>query len=140
MNVMVVVVCGDDGARTGARLAAQLRAMSLDVSVVDGPASAENVTRRIRERTGAPRQRTVAALAQLTRTERRTLRALVDGWSAERVAMESGTAITTVRTHIRNILGKLGVHSQREAIALATRSGWADRWDDAHAGAAAAVV
>jgi DNA-binding NarL/FixJ family response regulator len=127
MSVMVLVVCGDDaGVETGAQLAESLRALRVDASVVEGPATVENVTRQIHARTGGAHD---SALAHLTRTERRTLRALAHGRSAEQVAMESGTSITTVRTHIRNILGKLNVHSQREAIAMAMRSGWIDRWE-----------
>jgi DNA-binding NarL/FixJ family response regulator len=110
MTVMVVVVSGDD------------------IEVEVGPAALDSVARRIGDRGDAHRAE-AAVLRQLTATEARTLRALADGWSAERVAAATGTSITTVRTHIRNILGKLGVHSQREAVAVAARSGWVRDWD-----------
>ncbi|PSO52451.1 MAG: DNA-binding response regulator, partial [Actinobacteria bacterium QS_5_72_10] len=33
-------------------------------------------------------------------------------------------SITTVRSHIRSLLSKLGVHSQIAAIGLARNAGW----------------
>jgi hypothetical protein len=39
-------------------------------------------------------------------------------------------SIATVRSQIRGVLSKLEVHSQLEAVALARRLAWPDRYDD----------
>jgi two-component system nitrate/nitrite response regulator NarL len=55
----------------------------------------------------------------LTAREHEVLQQLVDGKSGKRLARDLGMAYSTARTHIQNILGKLGVHSQLEAVAFA---------------------
>jgi two-component system nitrate/nitrite response regulator NarL len=55
----------------------------------------------------------------LTAREHEVLQHLVDGQSGKRLARDLGMAYSTARTHIQNILGKLGVHSQLEAVAFA---------------------
>jgi DNA-binding NarL/FixJ family response regulator len=64
---------------------------------------------------------------RLTERERQVLDALIDGWSADRIATEWVVSVTTVRSQIRSILLKLGVNSQLAAVALARRTGWSDR-------------
>jgi DNA-binding CsgD family transcriptional regulator len=49
---------------------------------------------------------------------------MLAGLSAEAIAESLGTSVSTVRTQIGGVMRKLGVHSQREAISLAFRSGW----------------
>jgi two-component system, NarL family, nitrate/nitrite response regulator NarL len=61
---------------------------------------------------------------RLTERERQVLGALLDGWSADRIAEEWVVSITTVRSQIRSILLKLGVKSQLQAVAEARRAGW----------------
>jgi two-component system, NarL family, nitrate/nitrite response regulator NarL len=61
---------------------------------------------------------------QLTPREAAVLAALVDGQSAEQIAVDAFVSITTVRSQIRSVLSKLGVNSQLAAVALASRSGW----------------
>lgn len=46
------------------------------------------------------------------------------GLSATAIAQSLGTSVSTVRSQIGGVTRKLGVHSQREAISLAFRSGW----------------
>lgn len=60
----------------------------------------------------------------LTPREATTLALLVDGRAAEAIAAETYVSLATVRSHIRSILGKLGVNSQLAAVALARRAGW----------------
>jgi two-component system nitrate/nitrite response regulator NarL len=55
----------------------------------------------------------------LTGREREVLQHLADGKSGKRLARDLGMAYSTARTHIQNILGKLGVHTQLEAVAFA---------------------
>jgi two-component system, NarL family, nitrate/nitrite response regulator NarL len=70
--------------------------------------------------------RRLAPFDRLTERERQVLAALVEGRSADRIAEVSVVSVTTVRSQIKSILGKLGVNSQLEAVALARRSGWSD--------------
>jgi two-component system nitrate/nitrite response regulator NarL len=59
----------------------------------------------------------------LTDREREVLDRLVHGESSKQVALHMGIAYSTARTHIQNILGKLGVHSRLEAVAFAVEHG-----------------
>ena len=62
-------------------------------------------------------------LPSLSPRETEILGALVNGWSTARIAETLGISTNTVRTHIQNMLGKLGVHSKLEATAAAARLG-----------------
>jgi len=68
-------------------------------------------------RAAAARRR--ARLARLSTRERAVLERLVQGHRAAAIADEFVVSLTTVRTQIRSILGKLEVGSQLEAVALA---------------------
>jgi DNA-binding CsgD family transcriptional regulator len=59
------------------------------------------------------------ALMMLTASERRVLFYLTTGRSAQDIADELVVSVTTVRSHIRSILRKLGVKSQLAAVAIA---------------------
>lgn len=59
----------------------------------------------------------------LTEREQEVLKALVRGQSTGALAAELGISFNTARTHIQNILQKLGVHSRLEAAAFAVRAG-----------------
>jgi DNA-binding NarL/FixJ family response regulator len=48
----------------------------------------------------------------------------MDGASAEEIAKSSFVSLATVRSQIRSILEKLGVHSQVAAVAMAHRAHW----------------
>lgn len=67
---------------------------------------------------------TMAPFAKLTRQEASVLGDLMDGQTVKAIACEHYLSQTTIRTHVRGILTKLGVASQLEAIALARRAGW----------------
>ncbi len=60
-------------------------------------------------------------LASLTRREREVLACLADGAGRQDVAERLHLSANTVRTHLQNLMAKLGVHSTLEAVAL-TRS------------------
>lgn len=66
-------------------------------------------------------------LSRLTRREQEVLRLLADGADNQRIAQALVISPQTARTHVQNVLGKLGVHSRLEAAAFATRSGLWDR-------------
>jgi two-component system nitrate/nitrite response regulator NarL len=55
----------------------------------------------------------------LTAREREVLQWLVDGKTGKQLAVHLGVAYSTARTHVQNVLMKLGVHSQLEAVAYA---------------------
>lgn len=58
-------------------------------------------------------------LSRLTYRELQTLAALMDGHSTSQIADVFEISETTVRTHVKSILAKLGVHSRLEAVAVA---------------------
>jgi PAS domain S-box-containing protein len=59
----------------------------------------------------------------LTRRETEVLRLLAAGASTRAMAEQLGVSPATVRNHVQNILGKLGLHSRLEAAAYAARHG-----------------
>jgi DNA-binding NarL/FixJ family response regulator len=61
-------------------------------------------------------------LATLTRREKEILDLLIAGMKTADIARRLCLSINTVRTHIRNILKKLNVHSMLAAVALARRA------------------
>ena len=69
-------------------------------------------------------QREVTALfAQLSEREWEILREVGQGRRNEDIGSRLFISPQTVQTHVRNLLGKLGVHSKLEAVALAVRHG-----------------
>lgn len=56
----------------------------------------------------------------LTRREREVLRLLATGANTKVAAERLGVSPATVRNHVQNLLGKLGVHSRLQAVAYAT--------------------
>ena len=62
-------------------------------------------------------------LGSLSERERQVLVMLACGWSNRRIADTCFLSLNTVRTHVQNVLVKLGVHSKLEAAALALRQG-----------------
>jgi DNA-binding NarL/FixJ family response regulator len=63
-------------------------------------------------------------LAKLTRREREVLGFLVLGMSVDTIASQLFLSRNTVRTHIQNVIVKLGVHSSVAAAAVARRAGF----------------
>lgn len=66
----------------------------------------------------------LAPFLRLSPRERAVLGLLMQGRSVDRIAEASYVSSDTVRTQVRAILTKLGVNSQLEAVAMATRVGW----------------
>jgi len=71
----------------------------------------------------AKRRAIDAQLGSLTVREKEVLRLMADGLSSRSVAAKLGISYTTVRTHIRSLGSKLGVHSKLEAIVKARELG-----------------
>jgi LuxR family maltose regulon positive regulatory protein len=61
----------------------------------------------------------------LTARETEVVRLLLRGWSDKAISQELVISIATVRKHLKNIYGKLGVHSRGEAVASVRELGWA---------------
>ncbi|WP_250290913.1 response regulator transcription factor [Streptomyces atroolivaceus] len=79
----------------------------------------------LRELTAARRHRTESEqlVESLTPREREVLCCMVAGLGRKAVAERLFLSPHTVRTHMQNVLGKLGVHSTLAAVALARRAG-----------------
>ena len=77
-------------------------------------------TERLRREREADERR---AIEQLTDREREVLQALADGLNSQAIADRLHISVRTERNHIANILGKLGVHSQLQALVFALRHG-----------------
>jgi DNA-binding NarL/FixJ family response regulator len=62
-------------------------------------------------------------VASLSDREREVLACLVAGHDKAHIARQLYVSPNTVRTHVRNVLKKLGAHSSLEAVAVAYRAG-----------------
>ncbi|MFG3225839.1 LuxR C-terminal-related transcriptional regulator [Kitasatospora sp. NPDC048194] len=104
-----------------ARLLAVVRGVLRDETHVP-PALLTGV---IRELTTARRDRTESErlVDALTPREKQILRCMVAGLGRQAVAERLYLSPHTVRTHMQNVLGKLGVHSTLAAVAVARRAG-----------------
>ena len=65
-------------------------------------------------------------LATLTRREREVLVLLAQGADREGISQHLVISPETARTHVQNLLGKLGVHSRLEAAAFVMQNGLLD--------------
>jgi len=96
-------------------------------SAADGEVLIDPATlTRLLARVSRQRQEERAALrllGDLTEREREILRLLAKGMRNDDIAKELFISPQTVQTHVRNILGKLRVHSKLEAVAFAVRHG-----------------
>jgi two-component system nitrate/nitrite response regulator NarL len=64
----------------------------------------------------------------VTEREWEVLRCIMDGLSTEQMAEELGVHRSTARTHVQNLLTKLGVHSRLQAAALMTAHASDETW------------
>jgi two-component system nitrate/nitrite response regulator NarL len=84
----------------------------------------EHLTSLVDQLRTARRQRAeTVAVASLTGRELQVLDALALGQSTAEVAAVLGISRMTVQSHVKNVLTKLGVHSQVEAVRVAWRCG-----------------
>ena len=65
----------------------------------------------------------VELIEPLTAREQEVLAGLVRGGSAEAVAAELGIRRSTARSHIQNVMSKLGVHTKAAAVSFAVGNG-----------------
>jgi DNA-binding NarL/FixJ family response regulator len=64
-------------------------------------------------------------LSHLTERETEVLAALASGWSNAQIAERLSIAPTTLKTHISNILTKIGAHTRVQAVVFAYETGLA---------------
>jgi two-component system nitrate/nitrite response regulator NarL len=91
----------------------RVAAGQLAIEGADGDASAHSSRRRHDHRTAD----------FLTGREQEVLRCMVAGHNTRALAREMGISYATARSHVQNVLTKLGVHSQLQAVAYATANG-----------------
>ncbi len=107
-------------------LAAAIRAAASGEVHLD-PAVAGIVARRMRNRpgggAGGGAERGGDAIGSLTARERDVLGAVARGLSNRAIADELGITERTARTHVSNILAKLGLASRTQAALLAVQHG-----------------
>jgi DNA-binding NarL/FixJ family response regulator len=60
---------------------------------------------------------------RLSPRERQILQLMVDGLEPPEISMQLSIRPATLRTHVQNIITKLGVHSKTQAVLLAVRQG-----------------
>jgi two-component system nitrate/nitrite response regulator NarL len=65
-------------------------------------------------------------MSRLTRREREVLALLAEGADNDGIAQALVISPQTARTHIQNVLSKLGVHSRLEAAAFVVQNGILD--------------
>jgi DNA-binding NarL/FixJ family response regulator len=63
------------------------------------------------------------SIEQITPREQEVLRSLAEGLSNKEIAAKLHMSVDTERTHMMNILNKLGVHSRIQALLFAARHG-----------------
>jgi DNA-binding NarL/FixJ family response regulator len=64
----------------------------------------------------------------LTPREQDVLSRMVAGQNTTQMCREMRIEVSTLRTYVKNVLAKLGVHSRLQAVALATREHLLDDW------------
>lgn len=103
----------------------------LELAVRGETAIDRQLLRRLRgSTTTVPRQRT--PLDDLTPKERDVLGLLVRGLNTKEMVRQLGVSQSTVRTHVQNILSKLGVHTRLQAVAALAADGSFDGSDIAY--------
>ncbi|MBI4010672.1 MAG: response regulator transcription factor [Candidatus Rokubacteria bacterium] len=81
------------------------------------------IRQRLAAATPQPSSNGGGPVPELTRRELEILRLIAGGANTRIMAEKLHVSPATVRNHVQNIFGKLGVHSRLEAAAFATRHG-----------------
>lgn len=85
------------------------------------PYAPDELLTRVRSLVRRSQPLTLPVTGKLTKRELEVLRLLADGLRQDEIAERLFISRKTVGTHVANILRKLGVHSQIQAVALAYR-------------------
>jgi two-component system, NarL family, nitrate/nitrite response regulator NarL len=92
---------------------------ALDVIGTGGVAFGPKYSGQASWRSDAPPREHI--LGALTPRETQVLRRIVAGQSTKQMADEMSVEISTLRSYVKNVLAKLGVHSRLQAAAVASR-------------------
>jgi two-component system, NarL family, nitrate/nitrite response regulator NarL len=106
--------------RKGDSVAGILRALSL-VGAGEIAVDPELLRAAVRTRSHVPVPAPGQQLRFLSGREREALRDVLAGRSTKEIAQEMGVSLNTARTHVQNVLTKLGVHTRLQAVALVAR-------------------
>ncbi|WP_395408377.1 DNA-binding response regulator [Pseudoduganella sp. UC29_106] len=68
----------------------------------------------------------------LTMRESQVLELLATGCSNKRIALTLDISVSTVKTHLKSMFGKLGVSARTQAVVLATQQGLISHWSALH--------
>jgi DNA-binding NarL/FixJ family response regulator len=90
------------------------------------PYAPDELLTRVRHLVRRSQPATPSVTARLTRREREVLLLLADGLRQDDIAERLFISRKTVGTHVANILRKLGVRSQTQAVAVAFRDEFGD--------------
>ncbi len=85
------------------------------------PYAPDELLTRVRNLLRRSRPLPAAIFRKLTRREREVLQLLADGYRQEEIAQRLFITRKTVGAHVVNVLRKLGVRSQAQAVAMAYR-------------------
>lgn len=93
------------------------------------PAIARHLLQRLRRPASAPEDHPGedaggSAPERLSQREVEVLRLVAQGFVADEIGTRLGISVNTVRTHIRNVYGKLRVNHQGQAVSAAHRLGY----------------
>ena len=111
LNISIVVVPGSR------------RELSTTVHLFRDVTASREIEALVRDRLSESRPKPVPLAefpADLTRREMEILRLMGGGANTRKIAEQLHVSPATVRNHVQNILGKLGVHSRLEAVAYAS--------------------
>ena len=75
-----------------------------------------------------PHRRVRELVASLTQRERDVLHRLVEAADTVEIAKALGIAPSTARSHLQNVMLKLGVHNRLQAVSLVVQSGMGREW------------
>lgn len=110
----------DDVAPT--ELTAALRIVAAGDAVIT-PALTRALIDTVRQERATRPPRRVTGLDHLTGRERDVLIAVASGWSNAEIAEWLSIATTTVKSHVSNVLAKIGARARVQAVAFAYESG-----------------
>ena len=92
------------------------------------PGVAARVLERLTHLTADSSRRSPPPRAALSRREIEVLEMVADGLSNKEIAAGLGLALSTVKNHVHNLLGKLDVGRRRDAVRVAYEQGLIDRY------------
>ncbi|MGO9319719.1 MAG: LuxR C-terminal-related transcriptional regulator [Solirubrobacteraceae bacterium] len=84
----------------------------------------EKLRRLMHEPPGSSQRQSHVDPSPLTRRELAVLQQLAKGSVYSQIAQDLALAVSTVRTHLHNIYGKLGVADRAQAVLIAHQRGW----------------